>query len=82
MIEVKAKKMSKSDGLQDDWILKNLLKKYSPNVIKFYILSTHYRSPLEFSRGELEESKESFGQNNKPMRNLKFIIAAKKKNRS
>ncbi|MDD5659860.1 MAG: cysteine--tRNA ligase, partial [Actinomycetota bacterium] len=77
MIEVKAKKMSKSDGLQDDWILKNLLKKYSPNVIKFYILSTHYRSPLEFSDEKLEESKKALEKITNTMRNLKFIIDSK-----
>lgn len=74
MIEVKDRKMSKSDGLKDDWILKNLLKKYSPNLIKFYILSTHYRSPLEFSEEKLEESKKALEKVTNTIRNIRFII--------
>jgi len=74
MIEVKERKMSKSDGLKDDWILKNLLKKYSPNLIKFYMLSTHYRSPLEFSVEKLEESKKALEKVTNTIRNIRFII--------
>ena len=74
MIEVRERKMSKSDGLKDDWILKNLLKKYSPNLIKFYMLSTHYRSPLEFSEEKLEESKKALGKVTSTIRNIRFII--------
>ena len=74
MIEVRERKMSKSDGLKDDWILKNLLKKYSPNLIKFYMLSTHYRSPLEFSEEKLEESKKALEKVTNTIRNIRFII--------
>ena len=74
MIEVKEEKMSKSKGLKDDWILRNLLKKYSPNVIKMYILSTHYRNPLEFSIGKLEEAKKALERVNNALRNIKFLI--------
>ncbi|MCL6087969.1 MAG: cysteine--tRNA ligase [Actinobacteria bacterium] len=77
MIEVRERKMSKSDGLQDDWILKNLLKKFSANVIKFYILSTHYRSPLEFSGEKLEESQKAFEKITNTVRNIQFIINKK-----
>jgi cysteinyl-tRNA synthetase len=74
MIEVRERKMSKSDGLKDDWILKNLLKKYSSNLIKFYMLSTHYRSPLEFSEEKLEESKKALEKVTNTIRNIQFII--------
>jgi cysteinyl-tRNA synthetase len=77
MIEVKERKMSKSDGLKDDWILKNLLKKYSPNLIKFYMLSTHYRSPLEFSEEKLEESKKALEKVINTIRNIRFITEGK-----
>lgn len=77
MIEVRERKMSKSDGLKDDWILKNLLKKYSPNLIKFYILSTHYRSPLEFSEEKLEESKKALEKVTNTIRNIRFLIDSK-----
>jgi cysteinyl-tRNA synthetase len=74
MIEVKSEKMSKSSGLKTDWILKNLLKKYSPDVIKIYILSTHYRSPLEFSGSKLEEAKKALERITNVLSNLDFLI--------
>lgn len=73
MIEVKDEKMSKSSGLKEDWILKNLLKKYSPNIIKMYILSTHYRSPLEFSISKLGEASKSIEKISNSLRNIRFL---------
>ncbi len=74
MIEVKSEKMSKSQGLKDDWILKNLLKKYSPDIIKIYILSTHYRSPLEFSRKKLTEAGKALDRIINTLNNIDFLL--------
>lgn len=74
MIEVKDRKMSKSDGLKNEWILRNLLDKYSPNIIKFYMLSTHYRSPLEFSPEKIKESQRAMDKIINTFQNLKFLI--------
>jgi cysteinyl-tRNA synthetase len=74
MIEVKSEKMSKSQGLKDDWILKNLLKKYSPDIIKIYILSTHYRSPLEFSKKKLTEASKAFDRIINTLKNIDFLL--------
>jgi len=74
MIEVKAEKMSKSQGLKDDWILKNLLKKYSPDIIKIYILSTHYRSPLEFSNKKLTEAGKALDRIINTLKNIDFLL--------
>jgi cysteinyl-tRNA synthetase len=74
MIEVKDRKMSKSDGLKSEWILRNLLDRYSPNIIKFYMLSTHYRSPLEFSGQKIRESQKAMEKIVNTFRNLKFLI--------
>ena len=76
MIEVKEEKMSKSKGLKDDWILKNLLEKYSANVIKMYILSTHYRSPLEFSLEKMEEAKKALEKIINFLINIRFITGS------
>ncbi|NLE89783.1 MAG: cysteine--tRNA ligase, partial [Dehalococcoidales bacterium] len=70
MIEVKDEKMSKSSGLKENWILKNLLKKYNHNVIKMYILSTHYRSPLEFSEEKLQEATKAVSRITNTLRNI------------
>lgn len=74
MIIVKEEKMSKSLGLEENWILKNLLKIYSSNVIKLYMLSTHYRSPLEFNLEKLEEAKRALERFVNTFINMKFLI--------
>ncbi len=78
MIEVKAEKMSKSQGLKDDWILKNLLKKYSPDIIKIYILSTHYRSPLEFSNKKMIEASKALDRIINTLKNIDFLLKGAK----
>ena len=77
MIEVKDRKMSKSDGLKSEWILRNLLDKYSPNIVKFYMLSTHYRSPLEFSSEKMQESQKAMDKVINTFQNLKFLMEKK-----
>jgi len=74
MIEVKEEKMSKSKGLKENWILRSLLKKYSHNVVKMYMLSTHYRSPLEFSVEKLVEAKKALDKVTNTLRNIQFLI--------
>jgi cysteinyl-tRNA synthetase len=74
MIEVKTGKMSKSQGLKKNWVLKNLLKIFSPETIKMYILSTHYRSPLEFSMKKLNEAEKAVEKIKNTMGNMEFLI--------
>jgi len=45
-------KMSKSLG--NFVTIKDVLKKFRPQAIRFFILSGHYRSPVDFSDGALE----------------------------
>ncbi|MDD2433508.1 MAG: cysteine--tRNA ligase, partial [Clostridia bacterium] len=51
-ITIKQEKMSKSRG--NFFLLREITKKYSPQVVRFYLLSTHYRSPLDFDEEKLE----------------------------
>ena len=37
----------------------DLLKKYHPETVRFLLLSTHYRSPIEYSDDRLEEVRRS-----------------------
>jgi cysteinyl-tRNA synthetase len=46
-LENKAKKMSKSLG--NFMTLHEALEQYEPAVVRFYLLSNHYRAPLEFN---------------------------------
>lgn len=54
MITRKEEKMSKSVG--NIFLLREFLGKYDPRVLILFFLSSHYRSPLEFSDANLEEA--------------------------
>jgi len=54
-LTIDEEKMSKSLG--NFITIKDILKKYHPEVIRFYLFSTHYRNPLNFSFSGLDESK-------------------------
>ncbi len=54
IVSFKGKKMSKSLG--NLVMVSNLLKKYSPNAIRYLLLSHHYRKEWEFHEAELEEA--------------------------
>ena len=57
-VMVNKEKMSKSLG--NFFTIKDILKKYRPDVLRLFLLSTHYRSPIDFSFERLEEAKRSF----------------------
>ena len=56
-LTIEEEKMSKSLG--NFVTIKNILKKYHPEVIRFFLFSTHYRNPLNFSFNGLDESKKT-----------------------
>ncbi|MEO0233540.1 MAG: cysteine--tRNA ligase [candidate division WOR-3 bacterium] len=58
MVNLKGEKMSKSLG--NVFKAKELLENYGPNVIRLFLLKTHYRKDIEFSSERLEESKSAF----------------------
>ena len=50
-VNIDGKKMSKSLG--NSFFLKDALKEYDGEVLRFYLLSTHYRSDFNFSEEDL-----------------------------
>jgi len=54
-VKVDEEKMSKSTG--NFFTVREVLQKFQPEVIRFFILSSHYRSPLNYSINNLEEAK-------------------------
>ncbi len=54
-VRVDEEKMSKSLG--NFFTVREVLKKFQPEVVRFFILSSHYRSPLNYSIDNLEEAK-------------------------
>ena len=54
-VNINGEKMSKSLG--NSFFLKDALKQYDSEVIRFYLLSTHYRSNFNFNTDDLQSSK-------------------------
>lgn len=54
-IRVDGEKMSKSLG--NFFTIREVLKQYDPEVVRFFILRAHYRSPLNYSDAHLDDAK-------------------------
>jgi cysteinyl-tRNA synthetase len=59
-ITIHNEKMSKSKN--NFFTVEDILKKYPGEVVRFFILETHYRSPLDFSDDRLKEAQTSLGR--------------------
>lgn len=59
-IRVDNEKMSKSLG--NFFTIRDVLKKYAPEVVRFFILRAHYRSPLNYSDAHLDDAKNSLSR--------------------
>ncbi|PIE33261.1 cysteine--tRNA ligase [candidate division KSB3 bacterium] len=57
-VSIHQEKMSKSLG--NFFTIREVLDKFSPEAIRFLMLSTHYRSPLDYSEARLEEATSAF----------------------
>ena len=56
-VRINDEKMSKSLG--NFFTVREVLKQYSAEVIRYFILTSHYRSPLNYSAQELESAKQA-----------------------
>ena len=72
-VKIDDEKMSKSLG--NFFTIRSVLQKYQPEVIRFFILKAHYRSPLNFSNKNLEESKQALTKLYLSIRNFKIDLA-------
>ena len=53
-VRINEEKMSKSLG--NFFTVREVLKQYKPEIIRFFILSSHYRSPLNYSDEQLNDA--------------------------
>ncbi|SES19737.1 cysteinyl-tRNA synthetase [Gracilibacillus ureilyticus] len=68
-INIDNEKMSKSLG---NFVLAHdLIQKHDPKVLRFFMLSVHYRNPINFSDSLLESAQNSFDRIENVMTNLK-----------
>ncbi|MBN1389364.1 MAG: cysteine--tRNA ligase [Candidatus Thermoplasmatota archaeon] len=59
-LEIDREKMSKSLG--NFFTIKQVLERYDPMVLRFFLVYTHYRSPIDFSDAAMEEAATAFGR--------------------
>lgn len=72
-IRLDNEKMSKSFG--NFFTLRDIFKKYDPQVVRYLFLQTHYRSPIDFSDALLEQSAHSLRRVHDFMRRLEGYTA-------
>jgi cysteinyl-tRNA synthetase len=53
-VNVNQEKMSKSLG--NFFTIRDIVKTFDPEVVRFFILTAHYRSPIDFSDGNLQDA--------------------------
>ena len=72
MLMVHGEEMHKSLG--NFWSIRDALKHYDGEVLRFYLLHAHYRSPIDFSENQLEEAKASYGRLKESLGNLESAL--------
>ena len=73
MIRSEGEKMAKSVG--NIFLLREVLDRYEPAVVLTYFLTTHYRSPLEFSTEKLDEAQAAYGRLRDALGDIDFRVA-------
>lgn len=69
-LKARGRKMSKS--LRNFIAVRDALKKYDYNVLRFFYISSHYRSPIDFNEKSLEKAKNSLERLNEFVRKAKI----------
>ncbi len=70
-ITINQEKMSKS--LNNFFLVKDILEQYSADALRFFLLSTHYRSPLDFSDERLDEATKAIERFQTVINNLLYL---------
>src|SRR5450759_1148672 len=73
-VNVDKEKMSKSLG--NFFTIREVLKQYDAEVVRFFILRAHYRSPLNYSDAHLDDAKQSLDRLYTALKNAPVEVAA------
>jgi cysteinyl-tRNA synthetase len=71
-VRVDDEKMSKSLG--NFFTIREVLKKYDPEVVRFFILRAHYRSPLNYSDVHLDDAKQALTRLYTALKNVPPVV--------
>jgi len=75
-IMIDKEKMSKSLG--NFMTVRDIRKKYNPLVLRFFLLSAHYRSPINFTKDALDQAQSALERINNCYADLKFAVENRK----
>jgi cysteinyl-tRNA synthetase len=73
VLNIKGAKMSKS--LKNFVTIREILKKYDPEVLRLYYASTHYRKPIDFNEKDLEKPKAELEYLYNTLRNVEYAAS-------
>ena len=71
-ININNQKMSKSLG--NFFTVRDITEKYDPEIVRFFMLSAHYRNPINFSDILMEQSKSAVERVYTCIDNLRFLL--------
>jgi len=71
-ITIDNEKMSKSKG--NFFTVRDILKDYAGEVMRFFLLSGHYRNPINFSDSLMEQAKNGLARMQNAKENLKHLV--------
>ncbi len=75
-VRVDNEKMSKSLG--NFFTIREVLEKYDPEVVRFFILRAHYRSPLNYSDQHLDDAKGALTRLYTALKNITPALAGER----
>jgi cysteinyl-tRNA synthetase len=73
-VQVNSEKMSKSLG--NFFTIRDVLKQYHPEVLRFFLLQSHYRSPVDFSDAALNEARQGMDRFYSTLKMIQDLLAA------
>lgn len=72
-VRINEEKMSKSLG--NFFTVREVLKRYRPEIVRFFVLTSHYRSPLNYSDEHLDEAAAALTRLYTALRGMKMDAA-------
>jgi cysteinyl-tRNA synthetase len=73
-VRVNSEKMSKSLG--NFFTIRDILKQYHPEVLRLFMLQSHYRSPVDFSDVALNEARQGMDRFYSTLKTIRDLLAA------
>ena len=73
-VRVNSEKMSKSLG--NFFTIRDILKQYHPEVLRLFMLQSHYRSPVDFSDAALNEARQGMDRFYSTLGTIRDLLAA------